>query len=383
MASLPSLLLITRNLPPLRGGMERLNAHMAEALAVDYRVTVIAPRGSFVGDDKRVRMLRCPVPGLVAFLAWAFVAGVFRALVDRPRWVLGGSGLVAPMVLLAGWICGASRAVYLHGLDIVVPNGLYQRVWLPAIRKMHRCIVNSHNTRDLAVNAGVAADRVSIVFPGVTLPEKPPEADPERFRELRNLGTGPIILSVGRLTRRKGLAEFVERALATLIAAAPDAQLVVIGDDAPDALNASGMGQRERIEAAARKAGAQSAIHLLGAVPEDELDAAFAAAAVHVFPGIDVPGDVEGFGMVAIEAAARGLSTVAFAVGGVGDAVEDPASGTLVPAERYELLVEALVKRIKQDGNDVRDSCHRFAARFAWPVFDRAIRAALTKDGRA
>ena len=41
----PTLILVSRNLPPLRGGMERLNLHMALGLAEHYRVVVIGPRG--------------------------------------------------------------------------------------------------------------------------------------------------------------------------------------------------------------------------------------------------------------------------------------------------------------------------------------------------
>ncbi|UPG84814.1 glycosyltransferase family 4 protein [Luteibacter aegosomatis] len=375
-ASTPGLLLITRNLPPLRGGMERLNAQMANALAEDHHVTVMAPKGSRLDHTSLVRLVCCPWPGVAMFLVWAAIVGTFRALTGKPRWILGGSGLVAPVVLLAGWLSGARRAVYLHGLDIVVDSRLYRALWLPAIRRMNRCLVNSRNTRKLAIMEGVDEKRICIVFPGVAMPAPSDSrvSSSSRFRASHELGDGPLILSVGRLTRRKGLAEFVEHAMPSLLAKRADIRLVVIGDEAPDALNASGVGQRQRIMDAALRAGVDESVHMLGPVSESTLRAAFEAASVHVFPGLDVSGDVEGFGMVAIEAAAHGVPTVAFAVGGIPDAVNDPRSGSLVMAGDYAGLVQRLLQRV-EDKSSVAASCREFAARFDWRIFDEALRS--------
>ncbi|MGY3232021.1 phosphatidylinositol alpha-1,6-mannosyltransferase [Luteibacter sp. HA06] len=362
--------------------MERLNAHMAEALSAEYRVTVIAPKGSRIDDAPSVRVVCCPFPGLTSYLLWGLFAGMWRAFVDRPSLILGGSGLVAPLVLTVGWLSGVRHAVYLHGLDIVVTSQIYRMLWLPAIRRVNVCVVNSHNTRDLAIRAGVNRSRLRIVFPGVSLPVDLSDrrADAAFFRTKHGLGSGPIVLSVGRLTNRKGLVEFIERALLPLLELQPDARLVVVGDEAPDALNASGVGQLARVEAALRSVGASASVRLLGPVSESELRAAFSAATVHVFPGIEVIGDVEGFGMVSIEAAAYGVPTVAFAVGGVADAIDDPASGSLVRAGDYKELVQRLVQRMTEDDTSVTEKCRKFAAGFAWPVFAESIREALAPE---
>ncbi len=381
MVKLPVLMLITRNMPPLRGGMERLNAQMASAFAADHRVTVIAPKGSRIDSHASLRIRCCPLPGTAAFLIWAFVASAILAAFYRPRWIVGGSGLVAPIVLFASVISGARRAVYLHGLDIVVKNRVYQSIWLPAIRRMYLCIVNSRNTRALAIGAGVNCAQIQIVMPGVTMPDVRERdiatLEANLFRAEHGLGTSPIILSVGRLTRRKGLVEFIEHAMGPILAARSDARLVVIGDDAPDALHASGISGQALIESAARRAGVEAAVHLLGPVPEAVLNAAFAAAHVHVFPGIDIPGDVEGFGMVAIEAAAHGVPTVAFDVGGVADAIEDPTSGSLIPSGDYPFFVRQVLQYLDKPGAATHQSCRGFAERFVWPRFYAGIRGAI------
>jgi phosphatidylinositol alpha-1,6-mannosyltransferase len=204
-------------------------------------------------------------------------------------------------------------------------------------------------------------------------------ADGTAFRERHQLGDGDILLSVGRLTARKGLAQFVEQALLRILRGRPGTTLVVIGDDAQDALAGHGTNERARILDIAQNLGIPSAVRMLGPVSEDDLRAAYDASTVHVFPVRDVPGDVEGFGMVAVEAAAQGLPTVAFACGGVPDAVADGVSGRLVAAGDYASLAEAVIE-VSEAGRDVFDQpCRAFAAGFEWSIFGNKMRAILPR----
>jgi phosphatidylinositol alpha-1,6-mannosyltransferase len=374
------LILVTRNLPPLRGGMERLNARMAQELSRDFEVTVVAPKGSLALGDA-IALRTCPWAGLAAFLMWATFVTLGQALRQRPAWILGGSGLVAPIAWLAARLSGARIALYLHGLDIIVDNRVYRMAWLPFIRRVDRAITNSRHTCALACAAGVPAARVTIVNPGTSLPEAviAPEVA-AAFRLKHGLVGAQLLLSVGRLTARKGLASFVAHVLPAVVKAFPSAVLVVIGDDAQDALAGGDTSQRSQANAEAVRLGLQQHVRFLGPVSEDELIAAYAASDVHVFPVREVPGDVEGFGMVAIEAAAHGLPTVATAVGGVPDAVADGITGHLVQPDDAPAFAAA-IESILVKGRAVFDTPARaFAARFAWPCFGEGVRAAL-KDG--
>src|ERR1700754_523496 len=292
-----ALLLISRNLPPLRGGMERLNAHMASELAADRIVVVLAPKGTRLPPVSNVVVRASPIAGLAGFLVWAAFAAIVETWRRRPAWVLGGSGLVAPVVWLAATLGRTRSAIYVHGLDIVVDNALYRWFWLPAIRRVTQVVANSRNTARLAAEGGVASDRISVICPGVTIPGDC-RADVAAFRAKHQLGDGDILLSVGRLTARKGLSSFVELALPFILRGRPGATLVVIGDDAQDAVVAHGASERARILEIAQRLGMAHAVRMLGAVTEEELRAAYDASTVHVFPVREVSGDVEGFGMV-------------------------------------------------------------------------------------
>lgn len=371
------ILLITRNLPPLVGGMERLNWHMADELAKRAEVRAVGPAGSAALAPKQVQLLEAPLKPLVRYLVRARRLARHIAEHWRPDVVIAGSGLTAPLARSAARRCNAYTAVYVHGLDVAARNAIYRSLWLPAIRHMQRVIANSQATADLCRTAGVSPARIGIVHPGVTLPD--PKMNPRRghdFRLRHALGDQPILLSVGRLTERKGLREFVAHCLPQIVARAPDTVLLIVGDAPRQALHAKAQ-TPESIRAAAAAAGVAGHIHFLGVITDyDELGALYAAADVHVFPVREIGGDPEGFGMVAVEAAAHGLPTVAFATGGVVDAVTDGKSGRLVAPGDYAAFSDAVLQ-ILAKREHLYASCLTFAQGFAWPIFGQRFAAQL------
>jgi phosphatidylinositol alpha-1,6-mannosyltransferase len=377
----PRTLLITRNLPPLRGGMERLNLHMALALAEWSDLTVIGPKGCRELLPTVVEVHEVPAGPLRSFLLRSLHAA-WRAAREPYDIVIAGSGLTALATQLAAWRSGARAAAYVHGLDLLAPHPLYRALWMPALRRLDLALANSANTARIAAECSVAGGRIDVVHPGVTLPGDGPDSA-NGFRRAYGLGDRPILLSVGRLTARKGLREFVRESLPEVRRQYPEALLLVIGDEAPDALSGANSGGRAALEALARQLGLAEHVRLLGPCTDDVLSQAYFAADVHVFPVRDLPGDVEGFGMVAIEAAAHGLPTVAFAVGGVPDAVSPGESGYLVSAGGYREFAGAVCRVLEaRRDRPMRTSARRFAVSFGWDRFGQRLRDALAAQPR-
>jgi phosphatidyl-myo-inositol dimannoside synthase len=369
-------LLVTRNFPPLVGGMERLNQHICESLARHGEVALVGPRGCTAFVPRAVRVFEVPHRPLPRFIAGAFAGAWRMAKSFAPDRILAGSGLAAPQARLAARRARAPYAVYVHGLDVVVAHPVYQRLWLPAIRAADRILVNSRNTAALAQARGVPRDRIHIVTPGTEIFDAPAPLRAEERASL-GLGDGPVLLSVGRLTERKGLAEFVRDALPALVAARPGLQLVVIGSDANDAVAAARISGRARILAEAERAGVARHVQLRGVVEDVTLDALYRHADAHIVPVRDLPGDVEGFGMVALEAAARGVPTLGYAVGGVPDAVEHGVTGALVAPDDAHALSNVTLAWLDRPRAEVRDACRAFAARNDWATFERRFLEAL------
>jgi phosphatidylinositol alpha-1,6-mannosyltransferase len=379
MSKLKKILIVSRNYPPLWGGMERLNLHLVEEIAAHAAVQLIAPEGAAEHAPKGVTVREVPLRPLSRFLLCAAWRAVRVARSWRPDVVLAGSGLTAPMALMAARSGGARAAAYVHGLDLTVPHCIYRLLWRPALRRVDRIIANSRATAKLAESIGIAPDRIGIVHPGVSLTEPDPAAR-QRFRDQHGLGDAPVLLSVGRLTTRKGLREFVNDVMPRIVASHPDAKLVVIGDVATQALYAQAQ-TLESIQETAESAGVAKNLRFLGQRFGLELLDAYRGADLHVFPVRQLLNDPEGFGMVAVEAAACGLATVAYATGGVVDAVRDGVSGVLVPPGDAPAFADAVISLLQNPlpTSPIRD----FAAGFGWNLFGEKIRALLENIGSA
>jgi phosphatidylinositol alpha-1,6-mannosyltransferase len=372
------VMLITRNLPPLLGGMERLNLHLARALADWGELSVIGPSGCRAHLPSDIEVIEIPPRPLPLFLMRALWAA-WRQARKRPAIVIAGSGLTAPLALLAAWRAGAKALAYVHGLDLVTRHPVYRALWLPALRRLDHAFANSASTADIAARAGVARRRLTILHPGVSMPASADEQCDD-FSQKHGFGQRPILLSVGRMTARKGLIEFVRFALPAIHARYPQVLLVIIGNEAPDALSGRGEGSVKRVLAAAAELGLRENIRVLGTCDDATLSQAYFAADAHVFPVRDVPGDIEGFGMVAMEAAAHGLPTVAFAVGGIPDAVSPGRSGYLVKPGDYEVFARQTCAVLALARNTPsRSAARAFAEGFRWERFGERLQVALSE----
>nr|WP_256595769.1 glycosyltransferase family 4 protein [Pseudomonas sp. RW407] len=353
--------------------MERLNWHLIQELAKAAQVMTIGPSEAALLVPSNTIFNPVPLRPLWRFLSSAFRQALCISRRWRPHIIMAGSGLTAPIALLAARTCGAKAVAYVHGLDVTIQNPIYKTLWLPALRRMDRIIANSHSTAEFARLAGISEQRIGLVHPGVTVPAPPASTDQlQNFRAKHNLEGRDVLISVGRLTARKGLREFVQLALPLIVAERPDALLLIVGSTPNDALHAHTQ-TAESIEEVARTAGVANNVRLIGQITNtDELLTAYQSAIAHIFPVRHIPNDTEGFGMVAIEAAANGVPTVAFATGGIIDAVAEGESGYLAPPEDYEFLAQLALRVIKSPGS-MHTTCLRHSVAFAWENFGRAV----------
>jgi phosphatidyl-myo-inositol dimannoside synthase len=372
----PRLLFVSRNLPPLTGGMERLNFQVYEALRAASSIRVCGPAGveAFLaaGDLGKAVAMR----PLLRFLLQCQWHAWRLARAFKPQWVYSGSGVTAPAAWFAARATGARVVSFLHGLDIVADHAVYRALFLPAIRCCDLLLVNSAHTARLARQAGVDAQKIRVLHPGVALPEWSAR-EPRRvaFRMQHGYGDRPLILIAGRLTVRKGVVEFIDNVMPGLLAEFPDALLLVVGEEPALALQHRA-GVTDAIKQAAARLRQPQAVRMLGRVSDEELTEICFAADLMAFPVQDLPGDVEGFGMVAVEAAAHGLPVAAFAVGGVPDAVVDGESGWLLASGDYSSMLTVLGNYLRLPEtarNEQRERCRAFASGFAWEHFGRRL----------
>ena len=352
--------------------------HAVEALAADHELTIIGPTGGELHCPANVRYLGCP-PSPALFLPCALTKVFLEARRRNWRLILGGSGVVAPVTRLIARLFKLPAGVLVHGLDLVAKSRVYQQVFVPAIRGHDIIIANSENTRRLAIERGCAEERLRIVNPGCRIPTAAEAPDTGAFRRSHDLEDARIVLFVGRIIKRKGLIPFITRAWSDIAAGVEHSRLVIVGDSPADAVMRNASEARELNDAVDRTP--PDSIRFLGKVDDSALAACYASADCLVFPLIPVNGDVEGFGMVATEAAAWGTPTIAFRVGGVADAVSDELSGRLIPPGDYETFTTAVVEACLESPYD-RDDIRNFASVYSWERYSQQLREALGVDAR-
>ena len=361
--------LVSRNFPPLTGGMERLVFELYLALTRHHEVTLLGPGGCKKHVEPTAHVRSTAVSPTPMFLLLTFFKGLLLHRANkRPDLIIGGSGLVGPIVVLLAKFTGAKAILLLHGLDIVADSRLYRKFFVPILKRVDLVICNSKNTARLAIEKGVDEQRIAIVNPGAeTQSNAISHLEAKRLLELESK---TVLLSVGRLIPRKGLAEFIVGTFTKLAADDPGLVFLIAGTEASGALNKSGGSVLANIKNAVSTHDLAGQVQLLGYVDDAEVATLYSAADVFVFPLIETPGDVEGFGMVAIEAASHGTPTVAFDCGGVSDAVVEGKNGILVAPGNYAKFGEATLQLLR---DDLRDKARDFAGEFSWENYGAQV----------
>ena len=375
------LLLISSDFPPVPGGQSRYLFDLWSQLP-QAEVLVLAPQ--LEGDAGVDAGLDCRVERLPLPLGHSRLAKIGKALLlARAAWRLCRQHRVRAVhcgqVLSAGiaglacrLLCGVPYSVYVYGADMLE---FYRRpLWGTVLRKVlrhaDRVFAISQYTAQVAVRCGVKEDRIELVPPAIALERFSALAGGPGWRTRHGWQEDLLLCSLGRLVERKG-QDTVIKALPALRRRWPNLRYVV-GGEGP---------YRSVLEALAQRCGVAEAVHFVGFVPEEELPLVLAAADVFVMVSrqLDEVGEVEGFGIVYLEANAAAVPVLAGRSGGAGDAVEDEVTGILVDPESIEdvsgglerLLGDAgLRQRLGQAGQDRvrRDFDRRRRAERLWAL---------------
>lgn len=375
---------LTRNFPPAHGGMAEHAAGLAQALGALADVLVFAPP-------------ECRAPASPTFE----LRPVLHRDADDNRALLSSIRVDCWLALSAhfaglGHLSPVPYFVYVHGNDFLQPNpnpgrsmearlarvpGLWRcRPWLARWldpRRLRarraalarglqdaRCVyVNSAYTGGLLRDAlGRLTPPVRVSHPGCA----------ERFFQAPEPGADrPLqLLTVCRLdpsTRRKNV-DGVLTALSR-IGRSIDWRYTVVGggEDLP------------RLQQLAGRLGVSGSIRFLGWVPPDELLRCYRQAQLFVLCPRAAPADVEGFGMVYVEANASGVPVLASRAGGAVEAIRPGVTGLLLPDSEAHTIAEGLTEFARERQRFTPQRLQEFAAGFRWP----RIADALLEDVRA
>jgi phosphatidylinositol alpha-1,6-mannosyltransferase len=337
------VLLVTNDFPPRRGGIQSYLEQLVLRLASAHELTVYAPRWKGAGEyDHDARSARWPFevvrhPGTL-MLPEPGVDARMRGLIRKRDIETVWFGAAAPLALLAPRArrAGAARVMAsTHGHEVG---------WsmLPVARSALRRI--GDGTDVVTFVSRYTRGRFASAFgPHAGLEHLPSGVDTDRFRpdaaaraELRaryGLGGRPTVVCVSRLVPRKG-QDMLIRALPRIRDRVPGSALVIVGGG-PD-LN--------RLQGIAAEAGVVDHVMFTKGVPGDELPAHYALGDVFAMPcrtrGAGL--DVEGLGIVFLEASATGIPVVAGDSGGAPETVLEGQTGHVVDGRDDDQIVAAI-----------------------------------------
>lgn len=262
-------------------------------------------------------------------------------------------------------IKGARLAAIALGMDVTTPFPVHQAFVRKMFRTLDAVFPISHATGEECIERGLPKSRMRVIPCGIDLSYV--ESLEKRTQRTRHSGSAVpkppsddtfLLLSVGRHVRRKGFGWFAEHVLPSL----PEDVHYWIAGQGPES---------PAIERAVERAGVGNRVRMLGTVREEELHHLYHDADLFVMPNIRVPGDMEGFGVVMLEAGLRGLPTVAANLEGIRDVISEGENGYLCPHGDSEAFRKKILT-LKNDGRAHEQLGHRAASfvrnNFSWEV---------------
>lgn len=321
-------LLLTHEYYPYRGGIARYCYELFSRLPLD-RFTVLTDQK---GSDPAVPVVTRRL--LSSFMKPGWLRGIY--VVQKALTEFRSEVIFTPHLLPLGTVAEAVHAlkgtpyvISLHGLDINLALQNKKKLAENVLSHAVHIIANSESTaatvRQLKLNVPLTVLTPCLSRELLAIDEA------ARTRIAHHYAGKTMILTVGRLVKRKG-QDSVIRALPTVLRKVPTAHYCIVGDG-PD---------RMYLEGLIRELGLSRHVQIRRNVPDRELGAYYEAASVFAMPTRAIGPDVEGFGMVYLEAAYFSKAIIAGRSSGEAEALDGEQNALFVDGENVDQLAHTL-----------------------------------------
>lgn len=376
------LLLVSQDFPPKTGGVQTYALELARRFARRADVfSVLAPSawGQKRIDHEQPFVVHRTITtsDAMPFTSVGTIASLLRSggydTVFCAQWQTAAAALAAAKTAKGVRVFAAA-----HGRELLFDpfpewtglNAAHRAARKSTLSAVQGVFAVSRFTAGLVREQGVSVAQIYV---------EPNGCDAERYRPLdvaalrKRLGLEGrrVLLTVGRLVPRKGMDTVIE-ALPAIAAAVPDAAYVIAGDGADEA----------RLRALAAERGVADRVRFVGAVPQDELPMYYNACDLFAMPAREDGPNVEGFGLVFLEAGACERPVIGAAAGGVPDAVVHGETGLLVPPGNAAAVAQAAIDVLSnpEHGADMGKRARaRILGRFTWDIVADRIYDVLVK----
>lgn len=234
---------------------------------------------------------------------------------------------------------GVKAAAIVHGLDVTTSFSPYQWFVPKVFDALDAVLPVSRATGAACMARGLPAEKCHVVPNGIRLDRFPPLAPRSTMRQALLAALDDpaaplppdalLCCSLGRHVRRKGFDWFISTVMPRL----PDAVHYWLGGEGPETT---------AIQSAITAHGLDHRVRLLGRLSEGNLLKLYRGADLFIMPNVPVEGDMEGFGVVMLEAGLCGLPSIAADIEGILDVITDGVNGQLVASGDAQGFVDAI-----------------------------------------
>lgn len=313
------LLFITRAYPPLVGGMEKFASDFYENYRGMGKIDLLANSHG----RKMIPLFLIKVAFFLIFRSRSYdVIHIYDAV-------------LSPLVFLVKAFSNARVSFTVNGLDIVYSRFGYQKFMPFFLRRADKIFAISHYTMEQCALRGIPREKMLVIPVGLNFDAVEIFSEERKSRLLSKFNipiTGTkILVTVGRLVKRKGHAWFVEHVLSKL----PDHYVYVVAGDGPE---------HAAIVETAIRFDLNDRVCVLGRISDEEKNCLYQIADLFVMPNIHVENDQEGFGIVLLEAGRYGLPVIASNIEGIRDVVIDRKTGRLIAEKDVNGFVNEILK---------------------------------------
>lgn len=321
-------LLFTLEYPPFKGGIANYYAHIANYWPLNEKLLVL--------DNNKNELLTIDE----GYLRWLPAIGALHRKIKKSQidYVLVGQILpLGTVAWLVSWFSPFKYSVFLHGMDLSYAlKNTRKRILAKLILKRANAIIcnSAYVAQKVLEFYPDGETKTSVVNPGIS--GDIPYVSPDKLDELtiaHELEGKTVLLSLGRLVRRKGV-DMTIHALEQMPETALNNLRYFVAGVGPEEMELRRL-VPDRLE---------SNIIFLGQLDEDEKWAWLKRCDIFIMPSRDIMGDLEGFGIVYLEANLSGKAVIAGDSGGVRDAVINDYNGILVNPENIDDIKNAIIK---------------------------------------
>lgn len=334
------VLFVSHSLPPKErplaniGGMQRVATKLLHALRdrADVELDTYLQRTAW-------RWIHLRTPAFLAKTWWQLRK---RAQAQDVDVVLFSSMVTAPMALPAHRqlkAAGIQTAAIVHGRDVTLPFSPYQWLVPRVFDTLDAIYPVSQATAEVCRERGADDENIRVIHNGIDLNRFPSPGKRSTMRstlkEALDTPSNPLpddaflLCSVGRHVERKGFSWFIDQVMPTL----------------PENIHywLAGTGPRsEAIQTAIDRNDLGHRVRLLGRVSESNLAKLYRGSDLFIMPNVPIEGDMEGFGVVILEANQCGCPVIASRLEGIQDVVTDGVNGHLVDVSDASSFADAI-----------------------------------------